>query len=803
MHGTIFAKSKKTAPKSTSTVRRNRFRPQCEAVEDRVVMTSLTGVGGSVPHILPPVPPIVIVPFSPPAQVVNLTTEPYDQVSGILTANTTQYYSFQLQEGDYLQTDLTVEPGPGTLVTADVNVLNASGAVLGTRAPGSPYGFYAPSSGTYYAEVTGTVTGLIPLRAYELDLHRLALAQGPQNVSTLAETGSMYAFLKGNTLDITGPTGYGFGITGNWVESTTTNLLTGQVAASYTATGTLELQSAAGEVPLHLAANAVASLTTAPQINGGIFGAVSSLNLPVWLKTGHLMTPFANTFGFDLNPLEENVTIDITLGGAAGIGLGNSTLLTATQAPLNNAVPYLYFALNPLVTSATSLVSVVFDPADPALFVGGKALAAIPLGPVSVSGIGFSSQGLIPYTPVDAPSQYSGQMSSGDLVLQGSVNTTAITVIPSKINGNITLNLDPNHTGKILGGVDVTAADFTGIFGSNFASVLSSSSSAVAQNLDQIFRNISVGINGTLDINPLASFQQDLSWQIGNDILGLPTGPSSFVDQVLNWADGKLGDPQTLALLPIGDASMIYNGPTESLFFHGGTTNPFAGTPLASLYSLATQAGIAPTLNVDAAVEPGDEFYLNVSGTSNILGLPESGEVILAHDFPVTGPATSFLSASSPTSSVGGLPVVLNPHGPTLYTGIYLDANVHVLGSSVNLQGEMDGSGDFTIQATAQINLGALTGSASFTLSDSQAYGFSFTADMSASFNSEYLRGNVDVDFSFGVDDGHITYAGSVDVSGQVYLTSLIGWVGWNFSGGISNGEIWASADGYEVEFTL
>ena len=64
-----------------------------------------------------PVLPINL-PFLPPAQVVNLTTEPHDQVAGILTAKTTQYYSFQLQQGDYLQTDLDVEPGPGVCVSA-------------------------------------------------------------------------------------------------------------------------------------------------------------------------------------------------------------------------------------------------------------------------------------------------------------------------------------------------------------------------------------------------------------------------------------------------------------------------------------------------------------------------------------------------------------------------------------------------------------------------------------------------------------------------------------------------------------
>ena len=442
MLGSIY--SKKAARKSTSTVRRNRFRPQCEVVEDRLLMTG-PGITASSP--LP-----IILQFSPPSQFVNLTTEPHDQVAGILTAKTTQYYSFQLQDGDYLQSDLDVESGPGTHVSSQMSILNAKGAILGTSAPGTPYGFYAPASGTYFAEVSGTVTGLIPIAAYQLDLHRLALAQGPQNVAILAETGAMYAWLKGNTLDMTGPTGYGFGITGNWKETTTRNRFNEQVAATYTATGTLELQTAAGEVPLTVAASSAATVSTAAQINGGVFGTVSSLNLPVTLNTGSLVSSFADTFGFNLNPIAENVTIDITMGGAAGVGLGNSALLKATQAPLNNAIPYLCFTINPLGTSLTNVVSVVFDPADPALFVDGKALAAIPLGPVSVSGIGFSSQGLIPYTPVDAPSQYAGQMSSGDLVLQGSVDTTAITVIPSKVNGNITLNLDPNHTGKMLGG---------------------------------------------------------------------------------------------------------------------------------------------------------------------------------------------------------------------------------------------------------------------------------------------------------------------------------------------------------------
>ena len=167
----------------------------------------------------------------------------------------------------------------------------------------------------------------------------------------------------------------------------------------------------------------------------------------------------------------------------------------------------------------------------------------------------------------------------------------------------------------------------------------------------------SIGINGTLNINPLASFQQGLSWQIGNDILGLPTGPSSFLDQVLNWGNGKLGDPQTVALLSIGDGSLIYNGPTESLYFCGGTTDPFAGTPLASLYAIATQAGVVPRLDLDAAVQPGDEFFLKVSGPPTSWACRKTAKFSSPTTMPspVRPPNTS--SASSPSGSVGGFPV--------------------------------------------------------------------------------------------------------------------------------------------------
>ena len=86
-------------------------------------------------------------------------------------------------------------------------------------------------------------------------------------------------------------------------------------------------------------------------MNGQVFGVISGLNMPVTLNTGPIVATVARAFGYNLNALDENVTFDITIGGAAGIAMGNNSVVQATQAPVDNAIPYLYFAINPLGSS--------------------------------------------------------------------------------------------------------------------------------------------------------------------------------------------------------------------------------------------------------------------------------------------------------------------------------------------------------------------------------------------------------------------------------------------------------------------
>jgi hypothetical protein len=201
------------------------------------------------------------------------------------------------------------------------------------------------------------------------------------------------------------------------------------------------------------------------------------------------------------------------------------------------------------------------------------------------------------------------------------------------------------------------------------------------------------------------------------------------------------------------------------------------------------------------AVRPGGEFFLDLTGTYNIAGLPDSSQLVIAHDFPVIGPATQYLTAAGNTG-LKGFPAPVTVQAPRLYTGVYVDANVSVLGAEVDLQGTMAGNGDFTLRADAQVSLGPLTGSADFTMSDSRARGFRFTGNLDAGFSSTYIRGSIDASLTLGIAGDAISYSGSVTASGEVYVP-VFGWEGASLSAGITDGEIWVSVDGYTVDFPL
>ena len=815
-----FLFSKKPIRKTSPISNKRGFRPQFETLEDRLVMTTLTGT--RTPMVEPPAlarQVIVDVPSGrmeytqPVAKPVDLTTTPRlvlaDSLSG---ASDMDVFSVQLQQGDFLEAE--VQTAANLRLSSAMTILNSSGTVLATiGASANPttgvmssnpaYGFVAPATGTYQIKIAGATPSTIGTRsstlaasgAYSLELHRLALAQGIQSFDTLAQKGSMYAFLKNGQLDIVGPTGYGFGLKGNWTQTVTT-ASNGRFASTYTATSGVTLETSAGSVTLNVAAGTAFTVTTKANTFGANVGEISGMAFKASVSTGALLAPFTtgSVFGFDLSKLDQTVTISGNLGGIAGIGLGSSAKVTATGAPVNNAIPYMYFTLNPLGNAMTNVVSVVCDPADPALFVE-SGVKGLQIGPLEVNGIGMSRHGLIPYTPINAPSQYSGNIG-GNLTLQGSFDTTSITLVPSKVVGDVTFNLDPNHTGQLFGGQGATAAGVAGIFavmgtggGAAFLGALGATDSPLGNSIGQLFRNFSVGINGTLKINLLGELQKDLSWEVGNQILMMPTKPDGFINGVLNFANENTIGNTNLLQIPVGKASLIYDGPSASFYVRGSTINPFKGTPLASF--------ACPTsVDLDVAVKSGGKFFMDVKGQYKYLGLKATGEILIAHNYPVVGAAAQILGASGSFGMAAGS----RSTTPQLLSGIYVAANVRMFSQSVALTGQMFANGDLIITGSSITNLGALKGSATFTLSNTQVHGFQFKGDLKGEFKTTYIRGEVHANLKLGIANGKVTYAGSASASGQVKVP-VWGWEGGSLKAGIDNNHLWVKVGGHKAKF--
>ncbi len=822
-----FLFSKKTIRKSSPISNKRGYRPQLETLEDRLVMTTHAGIGigGCIVLDGPPILSKVILTMptekidamQPAAKPVDLTTIPRQVLADLLTgASDSDLFSVQLQQGDFLEAE--VQTASTLKLSSLMTIMNASGMVLATiGASANPttgimstnpaYGFVAPETGTYQIKIAGATPQLGTTRsaaptlatsgAYSLELHRLALAQGIQSFETLAQKGSMYAFLKNGQLDIVGPTGYGFGLKGNWTQ-TVTQATNGRFASTYTATSGVTLETAAGPVTLNVAAGNSFIVTTRANTFGANVGEISGMAFKTSVSTGALLSPFmaGSAFGFDLSKLDMSVTITGNLGGIAGIGLGSSTKVKGTGAPVNNAIPYMYFTLKPLGTGMTNVVSVVCDPADPALFIE-SGVKGLKLGPVEVNGIGMSRHGLIPFTPINTPTQYSGNIG-GNLTLQGSFDTTSITLVPSKVVGDVTFNLDPNRTGQLFGGQGATAAGLAGIFaqvgtggGAAFLDTLNAGASTLGNGIGQLFRNFSVGINGTLKINLLGELQKDLSWEVGNQILMMPTKPDGFIDGVLNYANENTIGNTNLLMLSVGKASLIYDGPTASFYFRGSTVNPFKGTPLASFAS-------PYAVDLDVAVQSGGKFFMDMKGSYKYMGLAVTGEILIAHNYPVVGPAAQILGSSS--ASALNVATLSRSTSPVLYSGVYIAANVRMLSLNIGLTGQMFANGDFIIKGSAEADLGSLERSATVTMSKTQAQGFQFTGTTSDSFRSTYIRGHIDTTLKFGISGGRVTYAGSAEAEGEVKVP-VYGWVGGSLSAGVDNTSLWVKVGGHKKKF--
>lgn len=472
------------------------------------------------------------------ARVVNLPAVSKQVLSDYLSKNTdVDMYKVQLNKGDFLAVD--VDRTGSVALGSSLAVFNSAGSQLAVNQYGTEpesglasadpsLGFWAPADGAYYLKLSTPATNYSAGRGYALGVERITL-QESQAASRLAQSGAHHIWLSpaGDVLNVTGPTGYGFSLRGDWTKTIANG------TTSYSTSGTVYLKTTAlgqyvGELPLQ---------------TSGKGGLVIKANTPGWSELGTL-DKVSGQFGFSLDTYAGKIkdTLGVDLSNVAL--MNGWTIKTGAQikqeyqnyvqreiTQILDGVPYLVYGqagdLNlqfgkvSLTSTDQAKLVLIADPADPFLYVGYKDYA-----------FAGSMHGNIPFNTSVAPTAgtsisnaakdgYFGHVfAAGEFPLSG---------LPATVSGDVTVDLDANDDGMFLGG---------------------------AGNADQLFQG---------DLNALGNAARDI--QVG-------------VNGAVNLGYSVGGYQLTV---PVGEASLFYSGPQEAVWFkgvQGSEVNTFRGTIL-------------------------------------------------------------------------------------------------------------------------------------------------------------------------------------------------------------------------------
>jgi Ca2+-binding RTX toxin-like protein len=380
----------------------------------------------------------------------------------------------------------------------------------------------------------------------------------------LSRAGSLGVALVGDTLTIAGPSGAGFQIVGGWFRGTIPGP-GGTVNESFSATGALTLKTALGDMPFLAPATAPLRFSTAPDTFTS-FGTVTALSWDVGpgLVTSTLTSPlhgFLSTFGISLT------TPDVQWG----LRLGHD--LHSLLAPLNDAVPYIFFNVSKNFTLQFgglpaipildgNLLTVVFDPSDPFLYIhvtNPIAIQPLPSGTVELAA---SIKGQIPFTPEHPVSGVNEQIfghayAKGDVTIPVPVPDVPGVTVPITLHGNAVLDLDANRDGVF---VNLNGAAISRLF--------------FGLSLPGPLADVRLGVNGEVDVGLAVA---------GFSVLTLPVAGTGVL------------------------------GPDLFAFKGECTTNLFAGTPL-SVFKLGG------TADVEGSVQTNGQFSAHVEVSHGAFG---------------------------------------------------------------------------------------------------------------------------------------------------------------------------------------
>ncbi len=392
--------------------------------------------------------------------------------------------------------------------------------------------------------------------------------------------GGLNAFLEadGKTLDLTGPTGRAIQLRGNWQTTTASD-----GSATFTASNSVGLVSALGTINLPLTSLGSVVVTTKPNANGNtLFGEVKTVGLAIaGMPITSLMSSVGSAFSFTSNLPSVTGGSATTPGYSWGIALGDSLVgsggkLNDQNAPVNPAVPYLYFTTNSGIGytygqvnvsagSSSYAVDAVIDPTDPSFYFH---ISGTPV--VSDLAIGGSLNDLMPFTPTNTITSWNRTNFYGDFYVKGQLNIGDLTddTVPLLLDGGIMFNFDPTHSGLLE-----TAKHDT----NDLSRVISTHASSAA----------------------LAA--------LGHDLTGIQIGSNAQLSLGINQ-DG------ISITVPLTQSSFVWDGPANSAFFHEQTAQLFQGTAVANILPTGSLAwdGYFNLSN--------GEFQMQGIGTYSLLG---------------------------------------------------------------------------------------------------------------------------------------------------------------------------------------
>lgn len=543
-------------------------------------------------------------------------------------------WSQQVNAGDNLA--VSVQETNGLKDRTKLKILDPSGHVVAkTKFSLNPSVFVtAETSGTYTIVAVNKTPKVRERDAVSVEV--FGLNKGTPLPSAETDSGKRVAWLDGNVLTLSDPSGEGFAITSNWSESVRTDPATGMPYAIYTTNGpsTINL-GASSNLPevqgLSISLTGAITIQTDPGPWGSHAGTVASADFgsapssPTGSSSSNVagsnsihafaLPPQSSVpTSIDANALfaqfNEEYGLGITLPGD-GFGMKTGSQLMSmssfSDVPLRPDGTYFYVQRNTggsisfgNVTASASnseTITVVIDPSDPFVYVAG--------GPIA---FGASLKGMIPFEP--ASSSYTGPTFSGHFY--GKVSDLKLGSLPASASGMAVINVDPNNP----------ASGSAGEFGKSTSSVFTQSW------INSNISGIDIGVNGTVTAETEVG-GVGLSVDVGHATVAFVTaGFEPILNLRSNW-QSNIFLPRTKPISEINNQSFVFapfrgvvGYVNNSALYYvgtvwrpnyfgvaGNTTDPFEGTALEGYF----KGGPSFTAELTASGDSLSEMVQNVT----------------------------------------------------------------------------------------------------------------------------------------------------------------------------------------------